>query len=92
MSCIDICRGHGLGHECARAIVDDVAAEMRQKFATDNHWQEDTLHFSRPGINGQIRIEDGQVHFHAQLGLLFGAMKPVIEREIERALDERFHV
>lgn len=90
MPSIDICRGHDLGNQRARTIVDDVANEMQQKFATTNHWQDDTLHFSRPGIEGQICIEDGQIHVQARLGLLFGAMKSVIEREIERTLDEKF--
>lgn len=92
MPSIDICRGHDLSKERARNVVDDVACEMQRKYATRNSWENDTLHFSRPGIEGQIRIEDGQIHVHARLGLLFGAMKSVIEGEIERAIDERFNV
>lgn len=90
MPSIDIYHGHDLDHERARAIVGDVACDMQQKYATSNRWENDTLHFSRPGIDGRIRIKSGQIHVQARLGILFGAMKPIIEREIERILDEKF--
>ncbi|MDN5924327.1 MAG: polyhydroxyalkanoic acid system family protein [Xanthomonadales bacterium] len=90
MASIDILRCHDLDHAHARAIVDAMAEEMQQKYATSHQWQADTLHFNRPGIDGQIRIEQGQIHVQARLGLLFSAMKPIIEREIEHTLNERF--
>ena len=39
-------------------------------------------------MKGRITLAGGEIRVRAQLGLLMGALKPVIEREIERRLDE----
>ena len=55
---IDIRRPHQLSIPEARAVVDKVAARMREKFGMDGQWQGDTLRFSRPGVSG---VEQGAV-------------------------------
>ena len=42
----------------------------------------------RSGIKGRIAVSKDSLHVRAELGFLMGAMKPLIEREIERLLDE----
>jgi putative polyhydroxyalkanoate system protein len=48
------------------------------------------LHFERGGVNGHIHVTKSEVHVTAELGFLMGALKPMIESEIERQLDESF--
>lgn len=87
---IDIHHPHQLPVAEARAVVDRVAARMREKFGTDDRWQGDTLLFSRPGVSGSIAVGSDTIQVRAELGLLLAPLKNTIEQEIRRKLDEHF--
>ncbi|KZC35686.1 MULTISPECIES: polyhydroxyalkanoic acid system family protein [Rhodanobacter] len=87
---IDIRRPHQLPIAEARAVVDLVAARMREKFGMDGRWLDDTLLFSRPGVSGSIAVGKETIQVKAELGLLLGPLKGMIEQEIQRKLDEHF--
>lgn len=90
VSTIDICHAHSMPHAKARKAVEDVASKLSERFAMTCHWDVDTLHFNRAGVDGQIALAPKQLHVTAQLGFLLSAMKGPIESEIRRVLDERF--
>ncbi|GGA04135.1 polyhydroxyalkanoic acid system family protein [Dyella caseinilytica] len=91
MASIDIRRPHRLPLSDAHALIDKVAARMREKFEVKTQWQNnDVLAFERSGINGKIAIGDDEIHVSAQLGMLFSPLKGMIEQEIRRKLDEHF--
>lgn len=90
MPSIDIRRKHGHSIKRAKAAVTETAAAIAKKFDIESSWSGNTLKFSRPGVDGRIRITEDEVHVTAELGFLLGMMKPAIEREIERHLDEHF--
>ncbi|MEI7038039.1 polyhydroxyalkanoic acid system family protein [Fulvimonas yonginensis] len=87
---IDIRRPHTLPQDQARAVVDKVAARMREKFDMQSQWQGNTLRFSRPGVNGAIAVAPEAVHVTAELGLMLAPLKGMVEQEIRRKLDEYF--
>lgn len=90
MPTIAIHRPHRLPLARARAVVDDVAAHMHEKFGLAGGWQGDTLHFSRPGVSGSIALSADAVDVRAELGLLLAPLKGMVEAEIRRKLDEHF--
>jgi putative polyhydroxyalkanoate system protein len=90
MSSIDIRRKHGKSLKAAKAAVQKTAGAIGKKFAITSEWDGDTLHFSRGGVNGRIHVGKTEVHVHAELGFLLGALKPMIEAEIEKQLDANF--
>ena len=90
MAKIDIRRKHGQSHKAAKAAVDKTAADLGKKFGVTSQWEGDTLHFQRSGVNGFIKVNKADVHVTAELGFLLGAMKGMIEAEIERELAENF--
>jgi putative polyhydroxyalkanoate system protein len=90
MPSIDIRRPHQLSHDQAHALIDGVAARMREKFEVKTQWQNETLAFERPGISGKIAVGASEIHVTAQLGMLFSPLKGMIEQEIRRKLDEHF--
>ncbi len=90
MPSIDIRRPHQLSIAEARAVVDQVASRMQEKFGMTGQWQGDTLGFSRPGVNGSIAVESDAIQVQAQLGMLLTPLKGMIEQEIRRKLDEHF--
>lgn len=90
MSTIDIRHSHSMPPAKARKAVEDVAVKLGEKFQMDYHWDGDTLHFTRSGVDGHIALAPEQVNVTAKLGFLLSAMKGPIESEIRRVLDERF--
>jgi len=88
MAVIDIRRPHGGDPKATRAAVERVARSIATDYGIAHHWTGDELHFDRSGVKGHIAIEPADVHVHIELGFLLGAMKPRIEREIGRKLDE----
>lgn len=90
MAKIDIRRPHGTTVENARAVVEKVAARMREKFGTEGTWQGDTLTFARSGVKGAIAVSASDVHVTAELGMLLSPLRGTIEDEIRKKLDEHF--
>jgi putative polyhydroxyalkanoate system protein len=90
MPSIDIQRPHSLPLPEARAVVEKVAARMHEKFDIAGRWEGDTLHFTRPGVNGQIAVGSDVIRVHAELGMLLSPLKGMVEQEIRRKLDEHF--
>ena len=90
MPTIDIRRPHPLSLAEARAVVDQVASRMREKFGMEGQWQGDTLRFARAGVNGSIAVTADLIHVHAELGLMLAPLKGMVEQEIRRKLDEHF--
>jgi putative polyhydroxyalkanoate system protein len=87
---IDIRRPHQLSLPDARAVVDQVAARMREKFGMEGQWQGDSLRFSRPGVSGAITVGNDAIHVVAELGMMLAPLKGMLEQEIRRKLDEHF--
>ena len=90
MAKIDIRRKHGQTLKAAKTKVDKTAVAIGKKFGLHHEWNGDELHFHRFGVEGHIHVTKHEVRVHADLGFLFGAMKPAIEQEIEDQLDKNF--
>jgi putative polyhydroxyalkanoate system protein len=87
---IDIRRKHGSSLKDAKAAVDKTARAIAKKFQITHEWEGNTLHFQRGGVDGHIDVNKAEVHVRAELGFLFGMMKPMIEEEINKQLDKNF--
>ncbi len=87
---IDITRKHTLGADKARSVVEHIAASLQHKFGVTPSWEGDRLHFSRSGVNGFIEAGADSVRVNATLGMLLAPLKPTVEAEIRRKLDQYF--
>lgn len=90
MSQIDIRREHALPLKDAREKVGRVAAAIAQRFDLECGWDGNTLRFRRSGVEGEIAVAAKAIRVHARLGFLLFALRPAIEREIHRVMDEEF--
>jgi putative polyhydroxyalkanoate system protein len=88
MASIHIERNHILGIDSARERVATIARHLDQKLSIDHRWQGDTLHFSRAGATGSIRVGDDRIVLDVKLGLALGLMKGTIEDTINEELDQ----
>lgn len=89
MARIDIRRTHHFTMKDARKAVDKLAKSIAKEFSLECGWEGNTLAFSRSGVDGHIALTKGEIHVYADLGFVMGMMKPMIEQEINRHLDEQ---
>ena len=90
MASIDITRRHQLGRERARAVTEEIVAELSARFQLQGTWQGDRFLIHRGGVQGEISVGEHEVRVRARLGLMYGMLKGVIEDEIRRQLDRHF--
>lgn len=90
MSEIDIRRDHALPLKDAKAKVERIAEAIAERFDMTYGWRGNTLHFERSGVHGTIAVSAKAVQVNARLGFLLFAIKPAVEREIHRVIDEQF--
>ncbi|MDW8479497.1 MAG: polyhydroxyalkanoic acid system family protein [Xanthomonadales bacterium] len=88
MSRIAIRRPHRMAPEDARRAIDGLARQIAERFAVDYAWRGNRLLFERPGVEGSIVVGEREVAVEAQLSFWLFALRPEIEREIRRYLDQ----
>ena len=90
VSTIDIHAYHTLSHEEALNAADELSIDLAEKFGIDYGWDDEVIHFERPGVNGQILVQENELRIQANLGLMLMMLKTPIEQEIRRYLAEHF--
>jgi putative polyhydroxyalkanoate system protein len=92
MSHIVIHRDHALSPDEARQAAETLVTQLAARYEISYHWQDDTLHFERSGVSGCIKLEPGVARVNVRLGFLLIPMKPALEQEIHRRLDDTFPI
>ena len=90
MSTIDIHAYHNLSHEEALSAADELSRDLAEKFGIDYGWDEEVINFERPGVHGQIKVQESELRIQANLGIMLMLLKGPIEQEIVRYLKEHF--
>lgn len=90
MSKIDIHAFHQMDQKNAQQAADDLSRDLAEKFGIDYGWDGDTIHFERPGVQGQIDVTAEEIHVQAHLGFMLALLKTPIEDEVTRYLREHF--
>jgi putative polyhydroxyalkanoate system protein len=88
MAVIDIRRPHKSSVKSAKTAVERVAKAIVKEYGIAHRWVGDQLDFDRSGVKGHITVSKSDIHVRVELGFMMSALKPVIEREIQRQLDE----
>ncbi len=91
MSQIDIGAHHEMDHAHAQDAADKLAADLAEKFSIDYGWDEDTIHFERPGVHGMITVSENEIRIQAELDFFLTLLKTRIEKEIVSYLQEHFN-
>jgi putative polyhydroxyalkanoate system protein len=90
MATLSIVKQHGLSHARAKRAAEEVAQDLRERFALSYRWDGDLIRFERPGLSGELRVGAKDVTLECQLGFLLSALKPAIERQVHSEFDRRF--
>jgi putative polyhydroxyalkanoate system protein len=90
MSDIIIRRKHEKTHAEARATAENMICELKKELDINYAWDGDVLRFQRPGVSGELALENQEIILCIRLGLLLSALKPSIELEVNTFLDQAF--
>lgn len=85
---IDIIREHCVGLDETKSRVEDFARKLKDEFAMNYHWDDNTVRFKRTMVEGCIDVEDSCVRIRVKLGLVFKPMKGEIQQKINRYMDK----
>jgi len=88
MSDIHILRAHHMTLAAAKKAVQQVADDLAQEHDLESEWKGNTLHFSRSGVDGTIRVAASEIEIDVRLGFLLRAFRSSFERHIVTHLDE----
>ena len=64
-----------------------LAAHLRSEHGVQSHWDGDTMHFKRSGVDGTLRISPKMLQLDIELGFVLALFRNTIEQEIQRALE-----
>jgi putative polyhydroxyalkanoate system protein len=91
MANLHIVREHHLGHAAARKIAYAWAEKVETEFGMECTYEEgkteDTVNFTRSGVQGTLQVSKARFMLDATLGFLLGTFKDKIEAEIVKNLD-----
>jgi len=90
VSTIDIHALHQLSHEEALTAADELSFDLAEKFGIDYRWEDEVILFERPGVHGQILVQESELRVQADLGIMLMFLKSPIEQEIMRYLEDHF--
>lgn len=88
MSRIDIFREHQLDAVHQHLALDDLHAYLTD-FGAKTRREHNRIHFTGPGYDGEVSVNDREVVGNIRLGLLARPFKRQLEAEILRHLDAR---
>ena len=71
LSTIDIHAYHKLSHEDALTAADKLSCDLSEKFGIDYGWEDEGIPFERPGVHGQILVNDTELRIQANLGFMY---------------------
>lgn len=91
MAHLHLRREHPLGlagaREVAQRWIDEGTTQFGLSCTLTPGEDRDVIHFSRTGVKGEVRVTADAFELNAKLGILLGAFKADIEREVGRVLD-----
>lgn len=87
MANIHIRHQHQLTQGEARALMEQIAQDLKNKLKAEYHLKGDSLRFRRAGASGSVDLGEGFVEVKIKLGLVLAPMRGKIEKSIRQNID-----
>lgn len=71
-----------------REAAQGLAENLERQHGVRSRWEGDTVRIKGSGVDGKLSIGDDTVEVSVMLGLLASAFKGVLQKEVQRYLDE----
>jgi len=86
MTRIHIKHQHNLPQGEARALVEEIAGDLKKELKAEYSMEGNSLRFQRTGASGSVDLGEDFVEVNVNLGLLLGPMKGAIEKSIRQKI------
>lgn len=92
MATIRITHDYTMPADELKVRLDQLAEEMTSRYQLQCSWPaENCMTFKRSGASGEIRVDGGRLSLDMKLGLMLGAFKTTIERDIRKFVADNIH-
>lgn len=88
MAGFQIRKAHSMQKAALRDAAEGLARELEAAHRVRTRWDGDCVHLKGAGVDGRLTLGDEDVLVSVELGLLASAFKGVLQREVERFLEE----
>jgi putative polyhydroxyalkanoate system protein len=90
VSTISLRQSHNKSPDDMRDLIGQMAVKLEERYQLKSHWlNNDEMEVQRSGIKGRIVLGAAEVKVDIKLGLMMGAFKSIIEKEIARSMAEK---
>jgi putative polyhydroxyalkanoate system protein len=90
VSTISLRQSHNKSPGDMRDLIRQMAAKLEERYQLKSRWlNDDEMEVQRSGIKGRIVLGATEVKVDIKLGLMMGAFKSAIEKEIARSMTEK---
>jgi putative polyhydroxyalkanoate system protein len=90
VSTISLRQSHNKSPDDMRDLIRQMAAKLEERYQLKSRWlNDDEMEVQRSGIKGRIVLGATEVKVDIKLGLMMGAFKSTIEKEIARSMAEK---
>ena len=88
MAGFKLSKSHSMCKEELREAAQGLAESLEQQHGVRSRWDGDTVRIKGSGVDGKLSIGEDTVEVSVMLGLLASAFKGVLQKEVQRYLDE----
>jgi putative polyhydroxyalkanoate system protein len=90
VSTISLRQSHNKSPGDMRDLIGQMAVKLEERYQLKSRWlNDDEMEVQRSGIKGRIVLGTTEVKVDIKLGLMMGAFKSTIEKEIARSMAEK---
>jgi|TARA_R110000782_G_scaffold13179_3_gene38901 putative polyhydroxyalkanoate system protein len=90
VSNISLRQRHNKKPEELRELIRQMAIKLEERYQLSSRWlNNDELEVARSGVKGRITLGIDEVKVDIKLGLMMGAFKSTIQKEISRSMAEK---
>jgi putative polyhydroxyalkanoate system protein len=90
VSTISLRQSHNKSLGDMRDLIGQMAVKLEERYQLKSRWlNDDEMEVQRSGIKGRIVLGTTEVKVDIKLGLMMGAFKSTIEKEIARSMAEK---
>lgn len=92
---VDLSKNHNLNMEKVRSFAEIIAEEMKNKYAIDWKWENNSIIFransgAAKGISGKLDISTNRVNILIHLPILLYALRDQVEKSVNEKMTELF--
>jgi len=81
-------RSHSKDEAQVKAVIEEIAEDMKSEFGFDYEWNGSTLKFKRTGVSGHIKSHPGEVEVSISKSFFIPLSDAFLKSKVEEYMDK----